>query len=559
MGPRFKYFLTFFFILLLNLSVYFPAFFQMARADQLVYLTEVADQYEFGELFQNTYSYNRTRHYNQGDELGFRPILFALLAFQKSYFGYNFVLWQLVGFVLHALLLAQLLRLLNFIRWDFLGALLVANFSVLTIASEMVSWHHIHAYILFLVLVLEALLQVARFFHPPTPETTALAVGLHDPVRDEKRLGLALIWLTLACYIQEFGVITCVVLGIFTLYWGKKNKSPTAWRDALIFVVPVASYVIISLADYCLRNIVPRTLGAIDLKFMLMNLPVIMFTYLRGALLPCWTTIYPEERASIDPFSLTVTWQSIQWDNWLHQLNLLLVVLFALGLLSVIVNFFWRRFRPVVQTDVASNHDSRFWSIFSWLCLALAGLYMALVMMGRLTTQEMDYIYLSLYQFYMVGAFLVVAIYAELAAHHPRLFSGRSFLRWGVILFLVVSILVNAVQTYTQNRLRMKLESGALAMVKTLERFVQEHRRETDFSFWMVGAEHDLITGMFEGHSWDGNLWVGSVSNFLFRPYVRTENAKYYLVYSTKEGLVVFRDLTAAEYFLEQLQESTHD
>ena len=81
-------------IFLINAFVYYPAFFQIARADQIDFLIETADTDNFFDLVNYSYSYCRSRLIDTGDEILFRPLFYVLLSFEKWLFGYRFIFWQ---------------------------------------------------------------------------------------------------------------------------------------------------------------------------------------------------------------------------------------------------------------------------------------------------------------------------------------------------------------------------------------------------------------------------------------------------------------------------------
>jgi len=143
-----------------NIIIYYPSLFHIPRADQWCYLADTSDYEDLSSLVTRFYSYNRVRLFNPGDSILFRPIFFILLGIEKWAFGNNFIYWQLMGIILHLILVYFLLKLLLEIQSSIFAYLLVFYFSTITVNQEMIIWHHINAYILFMIFVLGALYHI---------------------------------------------------------------------------------------------------------------------------------------------------------------------------------------------------------------------------------------------------------------------------------------------------------------------------------------------------------------------------------------------------------------
>ena len=98
-------------LILINILVFYPSFSFSAKGDHIVFLMETAGMDDLGGLLLHTYSYCRTLIIFAGDRILFRPIFYAVLSIEKILWGYNFVLWQLTGFILHLSIVGLLLRL----------------------------------------------------------------------------------------------------------------------------------------------------------------------------------------------------------------------------------------------------------------------------------------------------------------------------------------------------------------------------------------------------------------------------------------------------------------
>jgi len=181
--PRFAADLTFSVgLVVLVAAAYSPALKHGPRSDQWCYLIDTAHCGTFPHLLNESYSFNRTRTIGAGDTELFRPVLFALLATEKHVFEGDFRYHQGVGVGLHCLVCLLLLALLRQIQavapesdparagWPpavLLPYGVTAFFALSPCVQELVIWHHLHGYLLFLVLLLGSFLCLLRFAAGP--------------------------------------------------------------------------------------------------------------------------------------------------------------------------------------------------------------------------------------------------------------------------------------------------------------------------------------------------------------------------------------------------------
>ncbi|MCS7045739.1 MAG: hypothetical protein NZO58_05240, partial [Gemmataceae bacterium] len=212
---------------------YWPSLDHVPRADQWAYLLDTRLCRSFGELWTESYSYNRVRVVGPGDVDLFRPVLFTLLAIEKHLFGNNFWPSQAVGLVLHGTVVVLLFVLLRRVHrlgseagtpashpplaapkieqppcntraWQVLPHAVTAFFALNFASMELVVWAHLHGYLLFLALVLTALLMLLR-------------LGSCAPAsRRADGLQLAVLWvvLALAAFTYELGQFFAVLVGL---------------------------------------------------------------------------------------------------------------------------------------------------------------------------------------------------------------------------------------------------------------------------------------------------------------------------------------------------------
>lgn len=129
--------------------VYYHSLFHAPRADQLVYLYQTVDHGGLWRLLLGTYALNRCPPY--GDELLFRPLLYAVLALERWAWGYRFLLWQATSLAVHVAIVLSLHQHLRRVlsRTSPLPFLLALLQGVLYAGMELVVWHHIVGYLVF--------------------------------------------------------------------------------------------------------------------------------------------------------------------------------------------------------------------------------------------------------------------------------------------------------------------------------------------------------------------------------------------------------------------------
>jgi hypothetical protein len=194
---------------------YRPALRHPPRQDQWTFLLETANEDHFLPLLLHTYSFNRTAVVSWGDYPLFRPGLFAMLSAEKALFGPRYAYWQATGIALHCIIVGLLLRILLRLHAIFpagsvtAGRLRVALayavalfFAVNFAGTEMVIWHHIHGYELFILMVLAGWLLLLD-------ELCGLPAARGRPWR----LGGAFLLALLSAFTYETGAYYAVCLG----------------------------------------------------------------------------------------------------------------------------------------------------------------------------------------------------------------------------------------------------------------------------------------------------------------------------------------------------------
>jgi hypothetical protein len=236
---------------LLILAVFWDGLFAgMPRADQVEFLYQLASIGPRIENWLDFLSWNRV--IGLGDELLYRPLLYALLVACQRLFGYNFVLWQMANLALHVLTVFGLHALLlrGSLRESALPFLLALLFAVALLGSELVLWHHIIGYVLFCALLVFSLSHVLQYLERGRARDIWIGVVL----------GL------LAEFTYELGVVFNLLVGITLVVYryqrigrdaargGLALGEAPALRHGVAFIAIAVVYPICSYLDLALRG-----------------------------------------------------------------------------------------------------------------------------------------------------------------------------------------------------------------------------------------------------------------------------------------------------------------
>lgn len=230
-------------LVVVTAGAYYHAFFDVARADQFIYLYDTAGQ-GLWALTIGDYDLNR----KVGDVLLFRPVLYELLGLERWAWGYHFMLWQATSIALHVAVVLSLyaycrqrLALLSLPRPSATPFVLALFFALLFAGTEMVAWHHLAGYLLFCLLFMQGALAYQRLVTAPAARH---AVAL-------------ILCLGLACFTYELGNVAAAVFAAMLLYaYGPLRSAPAATgrrivlATALILIAEPCAYALWSWLDY---------------------------------------------------------------------------------------------------------------------------------------------------------------------------------------------------------------------------------------------------------------------------------------------------------------------
>ena len=474
--------------------IYAPSLWHAPRSDQLHYIADVA-QYngDWTALALKTYDLNLSRVYAQRDTLLFRPLLYFIAGNEQYFFGYNFFFWQLAGMILFLILVWQLYKLLDCIRPGFPAVLSSAFFAALLINIELVTWTNTSAYMVALICLLTALRRLYLYAEKGERDRGHLAV---------------VFWCFLAAvFIFEVMNFFCLLAGFYV--WRNASRQKR-WKDLLPVIAPCLIYACVSVPVLFSVSGAEKTGAAVHLfgvpgLITYTVLPLLWWVY--SALFPWQFHINLGDRTIFEITDPLVV-------EFLKQNSL------GIGLVGIAVltaGWAYRRFR---KTSAASSSGG-----FAKL---LAGMIMGFPLFlifgrnlpGRLHLLGNHWYYHSIFWLLFLVLVYVVFWRAPGSARARKIAAGCG---------LVFLICVNARMVMTSNMLRAGNQTGRRELLASAEAFVQQNRREPDFSFFIpVGSKGNPV---FLWLKQEGGLPPRplSILEAFYPQYFRHDHAKYVL------------------------------
>ncbi len=291
-------------LVLVTLVAYYYAFFDVARADQLIYLYRTSEIHGLWNLTVRAYDFNRTN--SIGDFILFRPLLYMLLGLERWLWGYNFTLWQATSINLHILVVLSLFtychrgcrRFLAEGETSFAPFFIALFFALLYAGTEMVAWHHIVGYLLFCLLAVQG----------------ALAYQSLIEKRDATRAALLFTIVGLACFTYELGNLMAWLMAaglLFTITSERRTAEPSRnnlGSHGILFVVtslllwlPIL-YVVWSYTDYAAKiGPIPQRAELFAVRRFLWGFAKSVGFWLSVSLFPATLHLAPGSRIHVAP------------------------------------------------------------------------------------------------------------------------------------------------------------------------------------------------------------------------------------------------------------------
>lgn len=496
---------TLFFILCIVIFfIYFPSLFHLPRADHLWYLLDTVKTNDLPSLIKDFYSYNRVRLYSPGDTLAFRPVMFILLGLEKWAFGTNYIYPQIIGIILHLILIWRLFKLLNLINHSFISLVFVAYFSTLSIIMDLVIWSHINAYILFMILILTGV------YH--------LVLYIEGEDRQRHHLIIIAVCLLIACFSYEAGIFYAILFFIYTCLVNKQGiNTHFKWRHLLIFL-PVVLYVILDIFDYLQRNPYLSQLRrqqydmSLISQINLSNLGHIIslsfkicYNWVQFGLMPTIFRMYPGPRFGIYPM--------VYVNNINLKLDMIVNVIAVIVLITYLINnISFRLIRNRIK--------------FITLITLMFVIYLEFIVIGRALERGIENVFgMCTYYSYFAWVYFIIILYSIIDFNTIK--KLHTWHKWILLISVVTLIYLNSSIVYNVNLNYAQSLKPKRLFINKINSFIKAHRNEPNFSFKIYPhpPEDEIINIQEINIRKDFYL-----SEILFGRYINEGNPKYILL-----------------------------
>lgn len=470
----------FIFICAINFIIYIPSFFHLPRADHFWYLLDTAKTDDLFSLIKNFYSYNRVRLHAPGDTLLFRPVVFIFLGIEKWLFGNNFIYPQIVGVILHLVLIWCLLKLLSLINPSRVVLICVAFFSTLSIIMDMVVWHHINAYILFMILILIALYHLILYGSEDTPKKYHLVIMA--------------ICLLIACFNYEAGIGYTFLFFIYLCLVRKKNIDFHFQWKYLLILLPIVLYVALDVLDYLHSNLYLSQSSSISQlswhqlnKYLIAQINFSNFNrimkltfeicskWLQFGLLPTIFRMYPGARFGIHSEIYEHNIINLKPDMIINIIAVVLLIVCLINGISI------KRIR----------HGWKFTFLFILMFL----IFLEIIVVGRGMARGVENIFeMCSYYSYFAWIYFVIIISSVLDFEKLKE-CVRPCGKWLLLISIIILICLNSYIVYSVNLTWAEKIKEIRLFVNRTNGFVKIHHDEPDFSFKMYRhpPESDIL------------------------------------------------------------------
>ncbi len=425
---------------------YAPSLMHVPRGDQLMYFGDVSHKRTLWDLTIGSLDLNRHRTFNPGDEILFRPVMYFLLGAEKYFFGYDFMLWQALGIGLHLWVVWLLLRLLLCLHRGWPAILVGAFFALLFVNMEMVIWHHINGYLIFIASLLAVLW---RFYNI-----------LDRKFSGPKHYIIMGLWLLLGAFTHELGVVVPIILAM--VLWLARPQE-RRWA-VLLLVVPII-YAAASVLNAYLNPFTNTHIGIYSPRSLSKTIKdcfdALHFWFYAGIFpfelnwaIAARTMIAPEEHVLIKP---------------LHVF--FLPTTFGIGVIVTYLLCLYRNERGALITPR---------TILAAVCFLIAAAFAVIISVGRGEQWGMwNVVRINSYYEYIFWTCCVVGLFACID------WKVSSLAKWMFAFCLSGLMIFNALRLYELNDKAAVYNNDVTVLINTIRLLIKEHGTEPDFSIYV--------------------------------------------------------------------------
>ena len=456
---------------------YGPSLKHPPRADQWCFLADTRCEHTFFDTLRHSYSYNRTRKIGPGDTDLFRPVLFTLLTAEKFVFEGRISPPQALGIAFHCAVCVMLLVLVRQIAGivrppaegdedgpDWFTYATVAFFALNPCVQELVIWQHLHGYLLFLLLLfgsMSCLLRYATDSERGTPDARYLWAAW----------GLAFV----SAFTYELGQVYAILAGTIAATVAAPRVGPKrALRFVFAFALIAVIYQTLNRIDAQVHR---DTYDPEDLSPLIVNEIATRATIVHTARYGTYTMVQPYFpsvlQTSCGGQRLQVA-ESVWAGRRMKVLTPALVLSYAVFGASLVLGFAGLR--------RLAREPSRLRLIALGLPVVLYAIYGAMTVLGRMNMRPSPAI-LSSNSYYTYTA-LLFGLLAASAGWHAVGGWGANVRKWLAGGLLVLSA-IGAEYVWEANTMVARHEKEWVRVIQAVQEFVDEHRHEPGFGFYM--------------------------------------------------------------------------
>jgi hypothetical protein len=262
-------------LIILTVSAYLPSLDKVFLAGQLDYFAELNGETSLASGFR-LLDYGANRQYGKGDEVLYRPLLYAVLALENTFFHRDFRLWNTANLVFHLLVTYLLFEVLWRIKPSLMACGVTLFFGLLASNFEQVAWTYRGGYMLGYGLLLVAL-------------WAAREIGSEKECSSVRWFWIYGLSMTSAMLFHEIAVIAGFGV-IAYVSWCRRRKLNTKWgRFVAAMGAPILIYSILYSfhATQCNRLLWVDTHGVTGSSIeYLFYVPLLILYWLQHIFLP---------------------------------------------------------------------------------------------------------------------------------------------------------------------------------------------------------------------------------------------------------------------------------
>ncbi len=455
-----------FILITINILVYFPSFFHIARHDQILYIGSMTGDNSWISLaVKKAVNYNRDEHIFAGYSPPlFRPLFYFILGTELWFFQYNFTYWQITGLLFHLAVLWFFLNLLFQIRKSIFAALFVLFFSVLFANIEMVIWHHISSY---MIAVACTLICIQIFYEI-----------IRDKQVTNKQTWVLFTSLLIACFIYETAFLFSIFLFLLSkfLLRPQANKKYFASRHWKIMVLSPA---IIYLCFNCLSFFLKWN-AMLEHQYPPAREPFLFIKTLKAIFLSfswwCSAGLFPNLLKPLIAQRITFHNQAFLNPQNIFSIKNIL----SLNFLSLTGSIFAY---IIIFVKTLSKKFLKQKSPFILLVLGLWFIQVALLGIVRVSVSGVNLLVNCGYYNYFFWPYPLIILYALI--DFDKLSKNHLMRALKVFSFICFSLLIvaNASKTFKLNLNCAKTWKDQYLLMKKSKKLIKAHNQENDFSF----------------------------------------------------------------------------